>query len=164
MRNVQQRSIDASADEIGALLERVVTADAHLWPAPAWPPLVLDAGLAPGSKGGHGPIRYSVSEREPGRRLRFVFDPALGLDGHHEFLVVAEGPDRCRLTHTILGTARGRMRVLWPLVIRWLHEALVHDLFDNIERAATARVNHPNRWSPWVRLLRRLRKTSRRRG
>ncbi|MEV7907606.1 hypothetical protein AB0P04_38905, partial [Streptomyces anulatus] len=59
----------------------------------------------------------------------------------------------------IVGTVEGRMAVLWPLVIRWMHEALVHDLFDNAERAATGRMSRrPARWSLWVRLLRRLRK------
>ncbi|MEV7013389.1 SRPBCC family protein [Streptosporangium sp. NPDC051022] len=157
MRNIQQRLIDAPAGRLGALLDRAATADDRLWPVPAWPPLVLDAGLTPGSRGGHGPIRYSVCEYEPGRRARFLFDQATGLDGHHEFLITAQGPDHCRLTHTITCTVRGRMRILWPLAIRWLHEALIHDLFDNAERAATGRLSRrPARWSPWVRLLRRV--------
>ncbi|GIH74459.1 SRPBCC family protein [Planobispora longispora] len=158
MRNIQERTIDASAETLGALLDRVATADDRLWPAPAWPRLVLDSGLAPGSRGGHGPIRYSVSAYEPGRRVRFLFDPALGLDGHHEFTVTAEGPERCRLTHTIDGALRGRMRIMWPLAIRWLHEALMQDLFDNAERAATGTLSRrPARRSSWVRLLRRVR-------
>ncbi|GGK81405.1 hypothetical protein Ppa06_48690 [Planomonospora parontospora subsp. parontospora] len=162
MRNVQQRSVNASADRLGALLDGVSTADDRLWPTPSWPPLVLDAGLTPGSRGGHGPIRYSVTEYEPGRRLRFSFDPELGLDGHHELVITAEGADRSRLTHTIVGTTRGRMRILWPLLIRWLHEALMQDLFDNAERAAAGRLSRrPARWSVWVRLLRRVRSARR---
>ncbi|GAA3443426.1 SRPBCC family protein [Planomonospora venezuelensis] len=165
MQNIQHRLIDAPADGLGALLDRVATGDDPLWPAPAWPPLILDAGLAPGSRGGHGPIRYSVTEYEYGRRVRFSFDRETGIDGYHEFLVTAEGPGRCRLTHTIDGAPRGRMRLLWPLAIRWLHEALVHDLFDNAERAATGRLGgRPARWSPWVRLLRRTLGARPRRG
>ncbi|GGT10424.1 hypothetical protein GCM10010156_78270 [Planobispora rosea] len=158
MRNIQERTIGASAETLGALLDRVATADDRLWPVPAWPRLVLDSGLTPGSRGGHGPIRYSVSEYEPGHRVRFLFDPELGLDGHHEFTITADGPDRCRLTHIIDGTLRGRMRIMWPLAIRWLHEALMQDLFDNAERAATGTLSsRPANWPLWVRLLRRVR-------
>ena len=158
MRNVQQRLVQAPAGDIGVLLDGISSPQDLIWPAPAWPRLTLDAGLAPGSRGGHGPIRYDVAEYEPGRRLRFTFDPRAGLRGHHEFRIVPEGPARCRLVHTIEGTARGRMLLLWPLVIRWMHEALVQDLFDRVERTATGRVSAgPARWSAWVRLLRRLR-------
>ncbi|GAB7190386.1 hypothetical protein NUM3379_10920 [Kineococcus sp. NUM-3379] len=158
MLNVQERRIEAPAERLAELLAELATPRDRLWPSPAWPRLRLDAGLAPGSRGGHGPIRYSVVEHEPGRRIRFAFDPRRGLTGHHELLVTAEGPDRCRLVHTLAGRCRGRMLLLWPLVVRWLHEALVHDLFDNAESAATGRLPaRPARWSAWVRLLRRAR-------
>ncbi|WP_412543872.1 hypothetical protein R8Z50_15690 [Longispora sp. K20-0274] len=90
--------------------------------------------------------------------MRFAFEPGRGLDGHHEFRLTPQGAGAAQLTHTIDATVTGRMRILWPLVIRWMHEALVGDLFDNAERAATGRIaGRPARWSPWVRLLRRLR-------
>lgn len=121
MRNVQRRDIDAPID-----FERLV----ELWPTPPWPPLRLSDGLNPGSTGGHGPIRYTVEAHEPGRRLRFRFEPATGARGWHEFRV-----EDGRITHEIQARTFGRMLVLWPLAIRWLHEALIHDLFDRIERA-----------------------------
>jgi hypothetical protein len=157
MQNVQHRSIAASAEEVGALVDQTGTPDDHIWPAPPWSPIVLDAGLTPGSRGGHGPIRYTVSAYEPGRRVRFSFDPGLGLVGYHELLVTSQGAGNCQLTHTISGRLEGRMRLLWPLMIRWLHEALLQDLLDNAERAATGRLSGPPaRWSVWVRLLRRV--------
>lgn len=124
--------------------------------ARTWSPLRLDAGLTVGSAGGHGRIRYEVSEYEPGSRVRFTFAPGRGLDGHHEFVVIPEGPARCQVVHTASGRLAGGMRLVWPLAIRWLHEALLADLFDNIEREATGRLVRPARWSPWVRLLRRF--------
>ncbi|WP_405760742.1 SRPBCC family protein [Streptomyces sp. NBC_00045] len=127
----------------------------RLWPMPAWSPLRLDAGLAIGSSGGHGRIRYEVSAYEPGSRVRFTFTPGIGLEGHHEFVIVPDGPARCRVIHTASGRLAGAMRLLWPLAIRWLHEALLADLFDNIEREATGRLVRPARWSIRVRLLRR---------
>ena len=48
------------------------------------------------------------------------------------------------------------MRVVWPLVIRWLHDAVVEDLFDRAEQALGTGPAQPGRWSPWVRLLRRI--------
>jgi len=154
VQNIQRRTIDAPAADVGALLALLSTPQDRIWPVPAWWPLHLDAGLAVGSSGGHGSIRYSVSEYEPGRRARFTFTPGLGLIGYHEFLVVPDGPQRCQVVHTAEGRLEGGMRLLWPLAIRWLHEAMLHDLFDNIQRVATGRPTQPARWSPWVRLLR----------
>ncbi len=136
--------------------------DDGIWPARAWAPLILDDGLVPGSRGGHDVIRYSVVEYEPGRRVRFSFEPGVGLVGHHELRVESGGPGRSRLTHTIAGTLEGRMTVLWPLAVRWLHEALLQDLLDNAERAATGRLEaNAARWSVWVRVLRRGESASR---
>lgn len=158
MRNIQQRFIDAPAHEVGAIFDQLGSGEGSIWPSADWPRLSLDGGLAVGSRGGHGVIGYGVTEYEPGRRVRLTFEPGLGLAGYHELLITPEGPDRCRLTHTIEGTVKGRMRLLWPLVIRWLHEALTHDLLDNAERAAGGRLSRPPaRWSPWVRVLRRAR-------
>jgi len=148
--------ITAPAHRLGELLDAVADVDDSIWPARAWAPLILDDGLAPGSRGGHDVIRYSVVEYEPGRRVRFSFEPGVGVVGWHELRVDSEGPGRSRFTHTIAGTVEGRMTVLWPLAVRWLHEALLQDLLDNVEREATGRLNaDPVRWSLWVRLLRR---------
>lgn len=158
MRNIQQRVIHAPTHQIGALVDQIDSTEDSIWPSADWPRLSLDSGLAPGSRGGHGVIRYSVAEYEPGRRVRFAFKPSLGLDGYHELLITPEGADRCLLTHTVEGTLHGRMKVLWPLVIRWMHQALTHDLFDNAERAATGTLSRgPARWTPSLRLLRRAR-------
>ncbi|MFJ6000910.1 hypothetical protein [Arthrobacter sp. NPDC092385] len=156
MRNVQQREIGASAAEVGVVLDSLADADDRVWPT-EWPPIELDAGLRVGSKGGHGPIKYSVVEYEPGRRIRLEFSPGLGIRGYHEFLLEPVGDVRCSVTHTLQGPLSGRMRLLWPLMIRWVHKALIQDLFDNLERGSTGRLlNGPARWSPWVRFLRRI--------
>ncbi|SCG58405.1 Polyketide cyclase / dehydrase and lipid transport [Micromonospora halophytica] len=158
MRNVQQRVIAAPANAVGRVIDELATPESSAWPSPSWPPLVLDNGLQPGSSGGHGPIRYSVTSHEPGRHVVLTFAPSCGLDGWHELRVTPESDDETRLVHTISATTTGRMRWLWPLVVRWFHEALVHDLFDNAERRVTGTpVAEPARWSPWVRLMRRVR-------
>lgn len=131
MLNVQSRHLPVPAARASDALDRVVA----LWPAPPWPALKLDRGLAVGSRGGHGPIRYHVSARAVGR-IRFEFDPRIGLVGHHELHVEAAGTGS-RIVDTLAGRARGRMRLLWPVMFRWLHEDLMHDLFDNVERDLT---------------------------
>ncbi|MFC4041191.1 DUF2867 domain-containing protein [Dactylosporangium siamense] len=154
MQNVQRRTIDAPLGLMGPLLDRVAADDDPLWPVTTWPPIRFDGPLAPGAAGGHGMIRYSVVEHVPGRLLRCRFDPTLGLVGEHELRLEPDG-DGTAVVHVIRGRLTGGMRVLWPVAIRWLHEALLQDLLDNAERAGTGTVRTPARWSPWVRLLRR---------
>ncbi|QSB13105.1 DUF2867 domain-containing protein [Natronosporangium hydrolyticum] len=156
VRNVHERRIEAPAPVVGALLDRLGGDDDPLWPTPAWAPLVLDRPLALGADGGHGPVRYFVSGYDPGRRIRFTFHPNLGLDGYHELTVTADGPAACRMRHEVVIGPRGQARLLWPAVIRWLHDALLEDLLDNAERVATGRVAQPARWSWWVRRWRGL--------
>ncbi len=118
-----------------------------LWPAD-WPKLRLDRPLGIGADGGHGFVRYRCTGYEPGKRLEFTFSPGLGLIGTHVFEAVPGG-----VRHTLRGRPIGWMRLWWPLAVRWLHDALIEDLFDNISVSAGQRIE-PARWSGWVRLLR----------
>jgi hypothetical protein len=139
MRNVVRRVILADVSSVGAELDRI---ERH-WPAPPWPALHLDRGLTVGSPGRHGRIRYHVESYQPGQRTRWAFTPEVGLAGYNEISVVAGGPGRSVITDELAGRLRGRMLLVWPLGLRWLHEALINDLFDNIERAATGSVRGP---------------------
>ncbi len=89
-----------------------------------------------GAVGGHGAIRYTVQRYEPGRQVVFEFGASMPLVGTHALEVMAGSePGHAVLRHTILAQATGRGRLIWPLAIRWLHDALIEDLLD---RAATA--------------------------
>lgn len=166
MRNAHERSVQAPATTVGGLLDQLAADDDPVWPTPAWPPLVLDRPLGVGADGGHGPIRYRVSEYEPGRRIRFAFHPVVGIRGYHELSVEPAGDDRCVVRHVVSGRLAGRTRLAWPVAVRWLHDALIEDLLDNVELAATGRVARPARWSWWVRRLRArfVRRAARRRS
>jgi hypothetical protein len=153
--NLQERVIDAPADVVGKLLDDILDPATSIWPAPPWHPLRLDHGLAVGSRGGHGPIRYEVVDYRPGSWVRFRFDPRIGVRGYHE-LIVREVPGGTELRHLIVAESHGQMRWRWPLVVRWLHRAVLQDLLDNAERAATGTVRRPYRWTLYVRLLRRV--------
>ncbi|GAA0036987.1 SRPBCC family protein [Brevibacterium metallidurans] len=129
LRNVHQREVPASAEEVWALVERLGTAADCLWPSDRWPALRLDRGVAIGSKGGHGPIRYHVAEVEEGTWVRFAFDPAGGFVGGHEFRL--ESTDHgTRLAHELEVHAPGI--VLTGLILP-LHDALLEDLLDDLE-------------------------------
>lgn len=153
MINMQRRVIAAPVTTLGHLHDRLAGPDDPLWPAPYWEPMRLDRPLGVGARGGNGPIRYTVTAYEPGLRVRFEFPDDSPLDGYHELWVRSTGHGRAEMVHILVARARGAMLLLWPLAARWLHQALVADLLDNAERAATGTVRHPARRSPWVRLL-----------
>ncbi|ORM34112.1 DUF2867 domain-containing protein [Williamsia sp. 1135] len=156
MRNVHERVIDAPADVVGPLLEDLGQDGDRLWPSPAWVPMKLDRRVGAGADGGHGPIRYQITEFEPGRRVRFEFHERTGVDGFHEFIVEPVGSDRCIARHVMEIRPRGVMRLLFPLAIESMHDAVLEDLLGNLEREATGTVTAPAVWSPWARLCWRL--------
>lgn len=153
--NVHERTLAATPERVGALLETLSGTRDALWPRDTWPPLRLDPCLRDGGSGGHGPIRYTVSSHAPGRWIRFRFTVPRGFHGFHEF-VVSPGPGSTSvLRHILVMRVRGAARVTWPLVWRWLHDAMLEDLLDRAENAASGVVQAPARWNAWVRLLRR---------
>lgn len=154
VRDVHARTIEAPAEVVGALLDRIGSDRDPLFPVPVWPPLHLDRPLAVGADGGHGPVRYRVGAYEPGRRIRFDFTEGEG--GWHEVTVRPLGPDSCRVEHVLEEQLPFGQLLLWLLAIRAVHGTMVEELFDNAERAAAGRVDAPVRRSPWVRLLNRL--------
>jgi hypothetical protein len=155
IRNVHSRELPVPVSEVGPLLDGLLE-PGSVWPSAGWPTLRLDRGLVVGSAGGHGPIRYRVTGYQPGRRLEFRFDPSMGVDGTHVFeLSAGPQPESTLVRHTLTGrpTFTGRLR--WAFAIRWLHDALLEDLLDNVAVAVGHPPARPARWSPWVRLVRR---------
>lgn len=152
--NEHERVIRAPAEVVGALLDRLSAEDDPLFPTPAWAAMIFDRPLGVGASGGHGPVRYSVTEYEPGRRVRFAFTPPD--NGFHEMSVEPIGKGRCRVRHVLETELLGRNRLLWPAVVRPLHDTIIEEVFDNIERAAAGGCARPVRWSPLVRLYNRL--------
>ncbi len=155
MLNIHERHIASSADRVGAVLETLATDHDELWPGATWSPMVLDAGLEPGSHGGHGAIRYTVTSHNAGSLVEFAFDRSTGIDGTHALTVVDLGDGSSLIRHVLEGRARGAMAILWPLAVRWAHDALVEDAFDLAEAALGVGPQVPARWSPWVRLVRK---------
>ncbi len=149
IRNVHERRLDSSAEAVGKLLDGLGGEHDQLWPADRWPPLCLDSGLHVGSRGGHGFVRYSVEAYVPATSVTLRFAPGLGLVGTHRL-----ERDGSTLRHVLEGQATGAMQVMWPLVVRWLHDALIEDLLDGAEAALADRPVERRRPSRGVRALR----------
>lgn len=152
VRNVHQRTLAASLDDVGALLDSLASADDRLWPRDRWPAMRFDRPLGVGAVGGHGPIRYVVDAYEPGRRVAFRFTAPPGFHGTHALHVEPEG-DGSRISHVLEMRTSGPALLTWPLVFRHLHDALLEDAFDKAERSLGLPETN-SRWSPYVRFLR----------
>lgn len=140
IRNVHTRDLGVPA---GPFVDRIQ----ELWP-PAWGKQEFDRPLGVGADGGHGPIRYHCTSFTPGESITFAFR-----DGHGTHTLSASGTV---VRHDLVGDFPLVARIRWTLVVRWLHDACLEDLFDNFERAAGREPAAPARWSPWVRLVRRV--------
>lgn len=159
IRNVHERRLTSPPSEIGKLLDTLAGSADAVWPTDSWPAIKLDNGLTVGSAGGHGTIRYHVESYDPGRRVVFRFTPDVGITGTHTFTNTpdgADGADGSTIRHDITASTTGPMKILWPLMIRWLHDALIEDAFDNIEAALAAQPTPKRKYSSGVRALRSL--------
>ena len=162
VHNVHERFVPAAPEAVGALLATLGGADDAVWPRDDWWPMELDRQVGEGAVGGHSDIRYAVETYEPGRRVVFRFDPSCGLAGTHTFDVQPR-PAGAVLRHDLTARALGPTRLLWPLVIRSIHDAVVEDAFDRVhERFVPGR--RRTAWSPYVRLLRRMARLTHRTG
>jgi hypothetical protein len=155
--NVHERRLPILLEAAGRILDSLSSGDDLLWPGEQWPPMVLDRGLAPGSSGGHGLVRYKVSEYVPGRRVEFEFRPMARrlrtFRGRHYFEVLSRG-EQAILRHTIDVDTDFATWMQWKLVIEPLHDALLEDAFDKAERKAGLPAPHRSMWSLRVRFLR----------
>lgn len=154
IHNVHAREIGAPAPVVGEILDSVGSGHDRLWATDIWlaEPVVFDRPLGVGATGGHGSIRYSVVEHEPGRRVLFEFSPGGGLSGTHGFELEPLGPDRCRLTHTLEAQPSRWVRPVVPILIGW-HDAMVETALDRAELGATGSLERPTRIPLWLRLV-----------
>jgi hypothetical protein len=156
--NRHDRIIPAEKDALGSILDSLSGPEDALWPRETWPPMVLDPGLKVGAAGGHGPVRYRVSDYIPGRRAVFQFDRAglmAGINGRHYFEVV---PRRGHviIRHDLEGDCDLGMWLKWTFFVRPLHNTVIEDAFDKVESRFSRTVVKRSQWGPYIRFLRRL--------
>lgn len=151
--NVHERTVKAPIDKVIALFNTLASEHDQIWPKEHWPRIKLDKGLTIGSHGGHGPIQYKISEYLPGERIRFQFSEPKGFIGFHEFQMNSIDGDHTHLKHIIdIKTTLGGT-IKWFTFVRWLHDALIEDVFDKVENKLLNKNLKPN-WSASVKLLR----------
>jgi len=156
--NKHERSFNVPVDSVRDILDTLSRPNDQLWPRDNWPPMLLDANLKQGAKGGHGPVRYYVDEYVPGRRAIFRFDGTgltAGLDGRHYFEIIARNNHNV-LRHVVDAECDLGAWLKWKLLIEPLHDALLEDALDRVEKNLEGRVSRPARWNPWVRFVRRI--------
>jgi hypothetical protein len=161
--NVHRRIVPAPVSAVGPVLDTLSSREDRVWPDD-WPPVRYDRRLGIGAIGGHGPVGYMVVGYDPGRSVLADFTAPRGIQGHHEFTVEPDGPDRSVLQHSLIARTTWPATVTWPLFFRPLHDALIEESLDKVERQFGAGPEHPHRRSPWVRLLRAIAAAPRRRS
>ena len=161
VHNLHERIYDCDADSLGALVDSLASSEDRLWPRENWPPMRLDSPLRVGARGGHGPIRYSVEQYVPGRKVFFRFLAPRGFKGAHGFEIEHRG-GRTILRHILQMETSGLALLSWPLVFRPLHDALIEDALDKAGVSLGCPVDRAAGWSVYVRVLRALFKAARR--
>lgn len=155
VRNVHARELRGTLTQVGALIDGLASENDQFWPRESWPPMILDRPLSVGATGGHSLIRYVTETYQPGRLIRFRFLSPRGFTGTHTFDAEQAGPEVVRLRHTIEMRLSGlKAQLMWPLAVRWLHDALVEDALDLAQSKVEGRTLPRRPWSWWVRFLR----------
>lgn len=157
--NIHKRQISQPRSELGNLLKTLATDNDMMIATDKWPRIKLDNGLQIGSKGGHGPIKYFVTDYQPNSSITFQFD-LKGFDGFHKFEITETEPNKTQLTHIIDMTTSGSATLKWVLAIRWLHDAYIEDAFDKVENHFTID-KKKSEWTLWVKMLREIMKPKR---
>jgi len=154
--NIHKRVIDEPISKIGELLNTLSTENDMMLATDKWSPMKLDKGLQIGSKGGHGPIKYFITEYNPQKSVTFQFD-LTGFNGFHKFELNKLDNEKTELSHIIDMTTTGSATIKWALAIRWLPDAYIEDAFDKVENHFTKDKKN-SEWSWWVKLSRRVMK------
>lgn len=157
--NIHKRVLNQSISTIGKLLNTLASDNDMMLATNKWSPMKLDKGLKVGSKGGHGPIKYFVTEYQPDKSITFQFD-LTGFNGYHRFDINELEPNKTEITHIIDVTITGLAALKWVIAIRWLHDAYIEDAFDKVENYFTNDKKN-SRWNLWVKILRKVMKPKR---
>ncbi len=135
--NIHTREINQPKGEVARLFKTLATENDRMLATDKWSPMKLDKGLQVGSKGGHGPIKYFVTDYQQDNSITFQFD-LTGFNGFHKFEILEIAPDKTQLKHTIDMTTAGPATLKWVLAIRSLHDAYIEDAFDKVENYFTS--------------------------
>lgn len=156
--NIHNRNLHVPKSEVNNLFKTLASDNDMMLATHKWPAMKLDKGLTIGSKGGHGPIKYTLKDYKLENSITFQFD-LRGFNGIHKFEIIELEPNKTLLKHTIDMNTSGKATLKWIFAIRSLHDAFIEDAFDKIENQFTL-VNKKSNWSWWVKFLRKVMKPS----
>lgn len=152
--NIHKRVLNQPKEQIAELLETLATKNDKVLATDKWYPMILDKGLIAGSKGGHGPIRYTVQAYNPGKFVQFKFTKPNGFNGIHRFEIEGLEKNQTEIKHSIKMTTSGSGTLVWLFAIRWLHDAFMEDAFDKVENTFL-KEKKKTEWNFWVKVLRK---------
>jgi hypothetical protein len=154
--NIHKREINSSKLEVAKLFRTLSAKNNVMLATDKWSPMRLDKGLQVGSKGGHGLIKYFVTDYQPDNSITFRFD-LKGFDGFHKFEISEMASNKTQLVHAIEMTTSGLATMKWVLAVRHLHDAYIEDAFNKVENHF-AIIKKTSEWTVWVWLLRKIMK------
>ncbi|MDX2277343.1 MAG: hypothetical protein NW206_18000 [Hyphomonadaceae bacterium] len=154
--NFHCRRIGASADAVGAILGTLGAENDRLWPWEHFDAMKFAGTLAVGAKGGHGPVRYEVTEIIPARLIAFEFNAEKGVmkqfRGRHWFEVVPLSESTCEIRHLLWADVQGAMWWLWWILVETLHDATVEAALAKAELEVTGALKTPFKFTPRQKL------------
>lgn len=153
--NIHNRMINKPISEVAAVLNSLSSDNDQLWPHENWPPMKFDRDLSEGATGGHGPIRYVVTDYKPGKNILFKFIEPSSFKGNHWFELKEKEESKTEITHTISMNVSGSAIISWLIIIRPLHNALIEDSFDKAQLTLGLEYKR-NKWTFWVMLLKSI--------
>ncbi|WP_040815798.1 hypothetical protein [Nocardia concava] len=87
--------------------------------------------LREGQSTGHGVVKYSITRFVPAQEIHFAFHRHLAMRGGHAFVIrPGAQPDTAIISHEIHAQPILYTRLIWPLFLRYFHDAVVEDIFD----------------------------------
>ncbi|WP_299885780.1 hypothetical protein [uncultured Lacinutrix sp.] len=152
--NIHRRKINEPIEKVSCLLKTLSTKDDAIWPYEQWPAIRFEDGIKVGSKGGHGRIRYKIIDNN-NQGITFQFISPEGFVGTHQLAINSIHENKTEIIHEIKMTTYKKATLLWLIVIRWLHDALIEDAFDKVESYYSLE-KKITPYNLWVRVLRFL--------
>ncbi|MFT4762320.1 MAG: hypothetical protein ACI9XO_000352 [Paraglaciecola sp.] len=153
--NIHSRTIAQPKERILELISTLATKEDKVWPQEKWPPMRFKNGVVIGSKGGHGPIRYSIKDKKQDGTIVFQFYNPKGFNGIHKFEISSIDAQTTEITHTIDMETAGTGTLKWIIGVKALHDALAEDALDKVENHFSQNKKQTE-WSVCVKFLRKM--------
>lgn len=151
--NIHRRIISQPKPKVAIVFNTLATNNDAIWPYEKWPAIRFKEGVKVGSKGGHGPVKYTIIDYCKGESIRFKFSKPLGFNGTHELYLNEISSKETEIVHRIKMSTTFLASLQWIMAVRWLHDALIEDAFDKLENHFSMH-KKVTKYNFWVQILR----------